>query len=152
MWDNDALQRNTDERPQPGSTFQIIASDSLEDKSSLLNVEASLKASFLCGLVEVEGSAKYLNDWKKPLHQARVTLQYKATTKFKQLSMNHLTTQNIQYPDVFDQGVATHVVTGILCGAQAFFVFDSEKSENSTVQDIQGNMKAVINKIPTINI
>ncbi|XP_074475640.1 neoverrucotoxin subunit alpha-like isoform X1 [Sebastes fasciatus] len=152
LWDETALQKNTIRTSHHSSKFEITTSDSIEDKSSLLDVDASLKASFLCGLIEVEGSAKYLNDHKKFKNQSRVTCQYKATTSFTQLSMIDIATMNTQQIEVIEKGFATHVVTGILYGANAFFVFDSEKLEASSVQDIQGSMKAVIKKIPSFNI
>ncbi|KAM8730489.1 neoverrucotoxin subunit alpha-like [Acanthopagrus schlegelii] len=138
--------------PQPYSNFEVSASDSIESKSSLLDIEASLKASFLCGLVEVGGSAKYLTDTKKFKNQSRVTCLYKATTHFNQLSMSQLETMINQEKESIRKGTATHVVTKILYGANAFFVFDSEKLEASSVQDIQGHMEAVIKKIPSFNI
>uniref|UniRef100_A0A8C6U3U0 B30.2/SPRY domain-containing protein n=1 Tax=Neogobius melanostomus TaxID=47308 RepID=A0A8C6U3U0_9GOBI len=138
--------------PKPNTEFRIVTSESISDKSSSLGVEASLKASFLCGLVEVEGSAKYLNNNKTSTKQARVTLQYKTTTVFKTLSMNQLGTGNLTHCEVLDKGLATHVVTAILYGAQAFFVFDQESSEEESVQDIQGNLKIMIKKIPLISI
>uniref|UniRef100_A0A667XUY1 Neoverrucotoxin subunit alpha-like n=1 Tax=Myripristis murdjan TaxID=586833 RepID=A0A667XUY1_9TELE len=152
LWDSTTLKENTVVSPQHSSAFEVTASDSIEDKAELLNVETSLKASFLGGLVEVGGSAKYLTDTKKSQNQGRVTLQYKATTKSKQLSMVQLGKKNMQYTEVFEQQLATHVVTGILYGANAFFVFNSEKTQSSSVQDLQGNMEAVIKEIPTIVI
>uniref|UniRef100_A0A3Q3LE06 Fibronectin type-III domain-containing protein n=1 Tax=Labrus bergylta TaxID=56723 RepID=A0A3Q3LE06_9LABR len=132
-WDHDDLMKHVGERPQNYNEFEIVASDSIEDKSSALDVKASLKASFLGGLVQVDGSAKYLNNSKTSKNQARVTLKYKATTKFREL-------------------IATHVVTAILYGAQAFFVFDREVSQKEEQQDIEGNLKMVINKIPSLSI
>ncbi|XP_028328906.1 uncharacterized protein LOC114479436 [Gouania willdenowi] len=152
LWDRDDLQKNTGEITKPSSDFEIVASESIEGKSSALNVEASLRASFLGGLVKVEGSAKYLNDSKTSKNQARVTLKYKTTTKFNELSMNHLGRGNVKHPYVFDKKEATHVVTGILYGAQAFFVFDREVTVNENHQDIQGNLKVIIKKIPLLAI
>ncbi|XP_029942959.1 uncharacterized protein LOC115385019 [Salarias fasciatus] len=152
LWDRDDLEKDTRERPKPNSDFEIVASESIEDKSSALNVQASLKASFLGGLIEVEGSAKYLNDQRTSSNQARVTLKYKTTTKFQELSMNHLGRGNVKHPYVFEKGTATHVVTGILYGAQAFFVFDREVSQTENHQDVQGNLKVVIKKIPLLAI
>ncbi|XP_042284317.1 cytolytic toxin-alpha-like isoform X2 [Thunnus maccoyii] len=152
FWDDDDLKNDIRERPQRYNNFDIVASESIADKSSALNVEASLKASFFSGLVEVGGSAKYLNDSKTSKNQARITLKYQATTKIKQLSMNHLGRDNVKHQYVFDKGIATHVVTAILYGAQAFFVFDREVSDEESHQDIQGNMKVMIKKIPTITI
>ncbi|KAF1373475.1 hypothetical protein PFLUV_G00239250 [Perca fluviatilis] len=151
LWDDKTLQGKITESSQHTSGFQISASDSTESKCTLLDVDASLKASFLGGLIEVGGSAKYLNDQKKFHNQSRVTCQYKTTTDFKQLMIEHLTMET-QQMDVIQKSSATHVVTGILYGANAFFVFDSEKLEASSVQDIQGSMHAVINKIPSFNI
>ncbi|XP_051272941.1 stonustoxin subunit beta-like isoform X5 [Dicentrarchus labrax] len=152
LWDQKTLQEKSVESSQPGSSFQISASDSIESKSSLLDINASLKASFLAGLIKVEGSAEYLNDTKKYKNQSRVTFQYNANTTFKQLSMIDLQTMDPQQKDLIKMGSATHVVTGILYGANAFFVFDSEKLEASSVQDIQGGMEAVIKKIPALDI
>nr|XP_046263751.1 uncharacterized protein LOC124069072 [Scatophagus argus] len=152
LWNHSDLEKNTRERPKPNSDFEIVASESIEDKSSALKVEASLKASFLGGLVEVEGSAKYLNNHKTSKNQARVTLKYKTTTKFVELSMDHLGRGNVKHPYVFDKGLATHVVTGILYGAQAFFVFDREVSEKEDHQDIEGNLKVMLKKIPCLAI
>ncbi|XP_028283187.1 neoverrucotoxin subunit alpha-like [Parambassis ranga] len=152
LWDSEDLMKHLIERPQTSNDFETVASESIEGKSSALNVEASLKASFLSGLVQVEGSAKYLNDSKTSRNQARVTLKYKATTKFQELSMNHLGRGNVKHQDVFDKGLATHVVTGILYGAQAFFVFDREVSEKEDRQDVEGNLKVVIKKIPLLSV
>uniref|UniRef100_A0A3P9AW88 Uncharacterized protein n=1 Tax=Maylandia zebra TaxID=106582 RepID=A0A3P9AW88_9CICH len=152
LWDRDDLMKDVGERPQASNDFDIVASESISDKSSALNVDASLKASFLGGLVQVDGSAKYLNDSKSSRNQARVTLKYKATTKIQELSMNHLGRGNVKHPYVFDQGLATHVVTAILYGAQAFFVFDREVSEDEDYQDVQGNLKVIINKIPLLSV
>ncbi|XP_029930629.1 verrucotoxin subunit beta-like [Myripristis murdjan] len=148
LWDPDALEKDARERPQPNSEFEIVASESIEDKSSALNVQASLKASFLAGLVEVGGSAKYLNDCKISKNQARMTLKYKTTTKYQELSMRHLGRDNVKHPYVFEKGIATHVVKGILYGAQAFFVFDREVSEKEDYQDIEGSLKMMIEQIP----
>ncbi|XP_053266262.1 stonustoxin subunit alpha-like [Podarcis raffonei] len=147
LWDHDSLQKDLCIKPQPKAEYEIIASDSIDNKASALNIPASLKASFLVGLVEVGGSGKFLQDTKKSTKQARVTLQYKATTKYSQLTMSHLGIRNVTYPAVFEHGTATHVVTAILYGAQAFFVFDRNVSSSESVQDIQGSLHAAINLI-----
>ncbi|CAL8378912.1 unnamed protein product [Boreogadus saida] len=100
LWDREALEKEAKERPQLNSEFEIVESDSIEDKSSTLNVEASLKASFLFGLIQIGGSAKYLSDSKVSRNQARVTIKYKTTTKFQQLSMNHIGRENEDRQDI----------------------------------------------------
>ncbi|XP_033963448.1 neoverrucotoxin subunit beta-like [Pseudochaenichthys georgianus] len=137
--------------PQYSSCFEMSASDSIESKTTLMDIEGSLELSFLSGLIAVGGSAEYLNDEKTFKNQSRVTFQYKATTNFKQLLLDDMTLDTKQM-EVIEKGSATHVVTGILYGANAFFVFDSEKLEASQVQKMEGSMKAVIKKIPSLSI
>ncbi|KAG8127234.1 hypothetical protein E2320_014169 [Naja naja] len=146
LWDHSSLQKDLTIKPQPKTATEIIASDTIDDKTSALNISASLKASFLGGLVEVGGSAEYLHDTKKSKQQARITVQYKTTTRYEQLTMSHLGIQNVSHPAVFEHGTATHVVTAILYGAQAFFVFDREVSSTEVVKNIEGTLHATLTK------
>ena len=86
--------------------------DSLEDKVDLMNIEAGIKVSFLGGLVEVGGSARYLDDKRMSRYDARVSLKYNARTKFEQLTMAHLNRSNIRYLEILNNGEAMHVVVG----------------------------------------
>uniref|UniRef100_A0A3B4TFH0 Stonustoxin subunit beta-like n=1 Tax=Seriola dumerili TaxID=41447 RepID=A0A3B4TFH0_SERDU len=151
LWEDSTLQDHIQESPQHTSKVDISLSDSIEDRSSLLSVEGSLKASFLGGLVEVGGSGTYLKDQKKYFNQSRVTLSYRATTTFKQLVITRLGKKDRQQQSVIKQGLATHIVTGILYGANAFFVFDSEMLDAKSVHDTQVSMQAVLKKIPSFD-
>ncbi|XP_043958163.1 stonustoxin subunit beta-like [Gambusia affinis] len=152
LWDETTLQNMIMENSQHSSHFKITSSDSLDMKSNLLDVNASLKASFLGGLIEVGGSAKYLNDKKKSHNQSRITFQYKATTAFKQLNLS--ADEMKKQLNIADdmKGLATHVVTGILYGANAFFVLDSNKVDTKTLEKIEGNLQAAINKFPLLSV
>ncbi|MBN3309453.1 STXB protein, partial [Amia calva] len=77
-------------------------------------------------------------------------MQYKQTTEFKQLTMTEL--GNVTYPEVFEKKTATHVITAVLYGAQAFLVFDQTASKNESKQDIQGNLHLMVKKIPSFSI
>ncbi|KAI9529507.1 hypothetical protein NQZ68_011216, partial [Dissostichus eleginoides] len=151
LWNAETLKQKETTTPQQTIDTKMFASDSIESKSTMMDIEASLKVSVLGGLVEFGGSAKYLKDEKQFKNQSRVTLQYKATTNFKELSVTDVTLDAEQM-EVIDKGLATHVVTAILYGANSFFVFDSKKLEASEVQKIEGSMQAVIKKIPSLNI
>uniref|UniRef100_A0A3Q2E8A0 Neoverrucotoxin subunit alpha-like n=1 Tax=Cyprinodon variegatus TaxID=28743 RepID=A0A3Q2E8A0_CYPVA len=151
LWEGTILENKTKTKNNHNSSFQVLSSDSIQEKSSLLDLNASFKASFLSGLIEVGGSAKYLNDKKKFKNQSRVTLQYKATSYFSRLSMTHSEAQSAARLSDEVKSMATHVVTGIQHGANAFFVFDSEKLESTQVEDFQGTLEGAINKIPKLN-
>ena len=47
---------------------------------------------------------------------------------------------------------ATHVITEVQYGFNAFLTFDIRKSKSENKQEIAGSLKIVINKIPSISI
>ena len=148
LWDRETLKKNLDSRAQQNSDYEIITSDSINDKAMSLDISGGLKLGFLAGLVKVSGSAKYLKDRTSSSHQERVTLNYKCTTKFEQLTMSQLGKGNFQHPDIFDSGDATHVVTGIEYGGNAFLVFDKQHTESKSKKDIRGSVHAHVKLIP----
>ncbi|XP_051745108.1 stonustoxin subunit alpha-like isoform X2 [Ctenopharyngodon idella] len=150
LWDKKSLSENLHNRPQPRTDLKFSSSDSLSSKSSLLDISASLKASFMGGLVEVGGSGKFLRDTKSSNQQSRVTMFYSETTRFEQLTMSQL--GQITYLQVFDQKTATHVVTAVLYGAQAAMVFDRTFSEEESKQEIEGKLNVMVKSIPSISI
>ncbi|XP_016106960.1 neoverrucotoxin subunit beta-like isoform X2 [Sinocyclocheilus grahami] len=149
LWDKKSLSENLDSRPKPQTYWTVRSSDSLSRKLNLLDVSASLKASFLGGLVEVGGSGRFLHDTKSSNQQSRVTMFYSETTRYEQLTMSHL--NKITYPEVFEQKTATHVVVAVLYGAQAFMVFDHTLSEEENKQQMEGKLNAMVEKIPKLS-
>lgn len=147
LWDSLVLKSALQTSAQPSSDFEIITEDSLHKKCQSLDIEGDLKLSILGGILEVRGAAKFMNDQTSSQRQSRVTLKYSCTTRFEQLTMEQL--GSIQYPQVLDDLHATHVVTGVMYGADAFFVFDRNVGEKETVKSVNGNMEAQISLIPT---
>jgi hypothetical protein len=146
LWNEGNLKSAIDTTPQVGSDFEVIAEDSLETRASQLNVSGSLKLSFMGGLIDVSGSAKYLNDYKTSKQQSRVSLKYWSTSRFEQLTMEQL--GNIKYPEVFSNKIATHVVVSVLYGADAIFVFNRMVSENEEQKDVHGEVEALVKRLP----
>ena len=152
LWDNEDLKRDLVCEIRESSAFTIDASDTLEDKANALDIKANLKLSFMGGLIQVSGAAKYLDDRTSSFCQERVTMKYSCTTSFESLSMNHLGKGNIKHTEVFDHGNATHVVTGITYGANAFFVFDKMHSSSTSKRDASGELHAMVKSLPSIQI
>ncbi|XP_069585335.1 neoverrucotoxin subunit alpha-like [Ranitomeya imitator] len=150
LWNREDLTKNICTMPKCHTSFEVLTSDTVSDKTSALNISGELKISWWSGAFNVAGSGAYLTDTTESKVQARVTLKYERTTKFAQLSMDHLCTKNITYHEAFDRGIATHVVTGILYGAQAFFVFDQKVTGSKQVAEIQGTLKNIALKIANI--
>jgi hypothetical protein len=145
LWDPQILANNTISYKQPYTGFEIIAEDSFQNKAHALAVEASLKLSLLGGLISVSGSAKYAEDYQRTNHETRLTLKYSTTTHTETLTMKHLGKGNPNHPDILDIDLATHVVTGVLYGAEAFFVFDRKVSNGESKKETTGKLKAMIN-------
>ncbi|XP_038839328.1 neoverrucotoxin subunit beta-like [Salvelinus namaycush] len=150
LWDTEAIKKNLDVHQHPSSDFTISTSNSLMVKSNLLDVSASLKASFMGGLIEVEGSAKYLKDDVSSARQCRVTMKCSKTVRYEQLTMSNL--GKITYPWMLDKHTATHIITAVLYGAQAFMVFDQMASTEEQKQEIQGTLHMMVKKIPMFSI
>ncbi|CAF1519844.1 unnamed protein product [Didymodactylos carnosus] len=152
LWEPEILKNNIDSRSNPSTTYQILKEDTLQEKTQVLGMDANLKMSVLSGLIEASGSAKYVHDRKTTEHQERLTLKYSTTTRFEQLTMKHLGKGNASYTEVFDQQTATHVVTGISYGAEAFFIFDRILSSNENRTEVHGHVEAMLKKIPKFEI
>ncbi|XP_027872899.1 stonustoxin subunit alpha-like, partial [Xiphophorus couchianus] len=151
LWDRETIRKVSIRSLQRSSSYETSASDSIETKASQLSADASLILSVLSGLVEAGGSANYLNDHKEFKNQSRVVLQYKATTAYERLELNHAEAKKLQVRDVIKNSRTTHVVTGILYGANAFFVFDSEKLDSSSLHSMEKEMHSLVKKIPKLD-
>ena len=115
-----------------------------------MKVDGSLKIGILCGLVEIKGTGEFLQEKTDSRKTARVALYFEKLTRIERLPMEVI--EKIQYPEVFDQADATHVVVGIEYGAKAIFdfqqTFDTEKAKLAA----GGSIKAQIDKIPKVSV
>ena len=152
LWSPDHLGQAVKTITKPYTNSEVLAEDTIDHKTSALNIEASVKLSFLGGLVNVQGAAKYLDERKTSSRHSRVVLKYETTTELKQLTMEHLGRGKVQYPEVFDQDIATDVVVGILYGANAFLIFDQEVSKDESEKEVHGNMEVLVKSLPGISI
>ena len=60
--------------------------------------------------------------------------------------MKHVVKGNLDHPDLHDTNLVTHAVTGVLYGAEAFFVFDRAVSSRESKKEISGSLKAIFDK------
>ncbi|CAF1356296.1 unnamed protein product [Adineta steineri] len=146
LWDPQTLENYTITYKQPYTGYEIITGDSLQDKAHALGVDVSSKLNLFSGLTSTSGSAKYAEDYQKTNHEARLTLKYSTTTHFQQLTMKHLGKRNLNYLDLHDIDLATHVVTGVVYGAEAFFVFDRTISDSESKKTVSGSLKDIFDK------
>ena len=151
LWSAEKLEKRT-VKPQPSTNFEITAGQTINERANLLDINAELKLSFVGGLVSVEGSAGFLMDKKTSNKVARVVARYRETTTFESLNMDHLSSNNIQYNKVFEDKLATDVVVGVLYGAEANFVFDTETSNEEDARKVAASLKVSVKAIPSVQI
>ena len=151
LWGPDTLG-NVISKPMETSEFEIITEDSFNQKTLHLDVSAGLKLSVLGGLVKAGGSGKFLYDRTTSKNQARVSLRYKSTSRFEELNMSQLGRGKFEYPQVFEDDIATHVVTRVQYGADAVFVFDRQVDSTEKFYQVHGSLEAKISVLPSIDL
>ncbi|KAL7977899.1 hypothetical protein Chor_010851 [Crotalus horridus] len=150
LWDADTLQTEVRAETRSQTEVQVLPSESLQSKAEALGLSGSLQASFLAGLFEVGGAAAYLEESLPTTSQARETLHLLTTTEWRHLPTALLSGERVCFREAFEEGSATHVVTAVLYGARAFFVFDCGVSESEDLRDVQRHLRQAVEAIPKV--
>ena len=129
-------------------SFEVITDDSLAKKMDYLGVGSDLAISFLSGLVKTSRSAEYLHDIRSSARQARVVLRYHYTAKVKELNMPK--PAKVTDDKLIKESSATHVVVGVEYGAEVFFIFDKDVSEDDDYYITCREMESLVAKLPEI--
>ncbi|CAF4944788.1 unnamed protein product, partial [Rotaria sp. Silwood1] len=131
----------------PHTQFEYDFSDTFEQKFKKLDVQAQLKVSVLAGLFKLEGSGKYLSNEKESYKSVKSTLIYSIRTKEENFSISNENLKNLVSYDALKLPNATHVVVGIKWGANVVASFEFANKENDLKTDIEGALKANMEKI-----
>lgn len=150
LWDKADLDANIHDESALSTRFEVAISDTINDKSSLMDLSASIKASFMGGLIQVSGSAKFMNSKKSNSRVTSVTLKSERKSRTKRLSMDHLA--HVKYPDVLAEEQATHVIAGITYGANAYFRFEKTLKDTDDKQEISGALGIDVRSIPNFAV
>lgn len=128
--------------------YKMESSENIDDKASLLDIDAELKLSFMAGLVEVSGSAKYLNDHKASDYCARASLYFKGRDHEETLDTS-IAVDNTQ---LLETTQATHVVASIEYGNSAIFTFEQMVNRSDDDMQIGGQLNALVKAFPNLSI
>ncbi len=144
LWNQEKLQKGLVETVSDTMESTCIASDTLDKRAKALDLQGGLQISAISGLLGTRGSAKFLNRDAETAGKGNVAFKCRHVIKCVGLSMEHLNPLGIDHPEVFDKGIATHVVTQIQYGAQAFLEFSSDRHQEGTSKVRQGNVNTMI--------
>lgn len=153
LWDAETVKKETWSMPKESSTVRVIKKDDLDSKTNNININASITLKLLSGAIDITGSAKFIYDTVDSKEDSRIVLHYSSTSRVEQLMISkRLKEASEKRLKSHDEKMATHVVAGILYGADAFFVFDHKKKVDSSKIEVDGSLKATVKKIPKVTI
>ena len=111
-----------------------------------------LQASTLCGLIDssmFKGAVHYLNDKANPSQVSR-TLVCRVVSKKEEIDVRpHLTLLSDNTDEQEIKQKATHVITGIVYGAEAYLVLaqDFDEADPNSREDAEENLAKISSKI-----
>ncbi|KAJ6255890.1 hypothetical protein Dda_9349 [Drechslerella dactyloides] len=106
---------NTTQKPHTDIKFH--KSETYHDKFNSLGLDAKLAASFLAGLVQVEGSARYLEGESQTDRVVQCSLHYSTTTVNESLNLISQGVRDNLAFQALETDLATHFVAEITWGA-----------------------------------
>ena len=152
LWNETTLKKSYKSN-SPSSDYEVQVSEKALDRLNNFNIKASLGLSFMGGLINVEGSAKYLSDRRKSTKASSISLKYTSKRSTESLSQEFKT---LDYPAlcnrVGEKNGPTHVVTSIQRGFNGIFNFQLETKNTYANSKVSGRLKAVIDSIPSLKI
>ena len=132
------------------SEIQLSFSDTYDEKLRKMDLTAELGASFLCGMINVGGSGRYLQDTRDSDQTLQASLHYKITTVHEKLNLTHDGLKECLALNILQSGDATHVVVGICWGAQSVVTAKHRLSNRDEKDKVDGCLKAEFLKIKSI--
>ena len=136
-----AIQKQ--DKPNSDIDVSFVTSSSTDEKLSKLDVNGELKLSFLAGMVELGGSAKYLSEKKNSFKSVESAAVCKVTTVMEKLDIP-------RYGDVSGDALkhktATHVVEQINWGANCTIIVTDRNSDNNEKKEVNGWLQANLQK------
>ncbi|CAF4435612.1 unnamed protein product [Rotaria sp. Silwood2] len=133
------------------TTYIVDENESQRDTLNKLNIDAAMKVSLMAGLLNVEGSGKYLNQTKTDSRTVRVTHILQLKTKKQHLHISMADLCNYFSSDALENSNATHCVIGITWGANIAATFEKTLDTSEAAEEIQGQLSAYLKK-PSISI
>ena len=126
------------------------STDTYKDKFERMGVNAELGASFLAGLVDVEGSGRYLADKRESNLVTQASLHYDITTVQEKLNFVAPEVKDCLAFSKIDSNLATHVVAEITWGAQNIVTAKRVMTRKEDRTQIEGQFTAQFDKLSLI--
>lgn len=151
LLDDPEMQRKaTEGGMQTSRTTERVVANTLGEKAAALDIKPPLLTSLLCGLFEVSGAAKYLLGLKTSRHQDSFTYRYLATGQVEQLTLSPLQPRGTSPScTTLDSCSASHVVTAVWYGTQAFLEYDRHVPAPDNIEEEVAGLEVKATTLPT---
>ena len=152
LWKEDNIKKKGffSQRICSSQQWLTDSENTFSSKVRNLDIESGLTLSLLGEMINIKGHAKYFEDTVSSSNVAKVSLTYKETTVYQELTLDAL--YDIDYQDPLardEQEVAfTHVVVGIQYGGMCTMVFERGVKESETKEEIERELSAALKAIP----
>ena len=151
LWKEESYKKKAflSERLASNKQWLTDSENTFSSKVLKLDIEAGLTLSLLGGLIDVKGHAEYLKDTASSSNVAKVSLTYKETTVYRELSSDALHNLDYKNPTINERGDEfTHVVLGIQYGVTCTMVFEREIKDSETKEEIEGALAEILESLP----
>ncbi|KAI5925160.1 hypothetical protein F4810DRAFT_91550 [Camillea tinctor] len=137
------LPQGVVETAQKHSTdIKVTKSDNYKEKFDTFGIDGELGASFLAGLVKVEGAGRYLSDKRDTSLTMQSSLHYSVTTVDEEVNIGASSIKESLALNVLDTDIATHVVTGISWGARCVVTAKRQLQQSEDKTQLTGDLDA----------
>lgn len=154
LWTQNTIETKKVVLPTPTARNDFCATQDELDRLNAIGITASLKLSFMGGLISITGSAAYVHDQALKTNQVEATLTYKARTVTERMPIDVLpeNTKLCNLVGSNQEYKPTHVVTEIVRGMDVYMKFRKTFSKKEEKRNIQGSLNIAIKSLPTIQI
>merc|ERR1719414_1042178 len=156
FWNKETISKHSDEVKKTHERGDVVLNENTLKRLNNLDIDASLKLSFMGGLVQVKGSANYLNE--KLDSKKTVSISYNYLTTYGTRSLNQRLKKDKDHADLCEEksigkpGGPTHVVSSITRGERAVFTFSYETSDIQDNSEVAGKLDVVVKLLPSFNV
>ena len=134
------------------SDVRFSNTETYNERFQIMGINAELSASVLAGLVNVEGSGRYLLDKKQSDLVMQASLHYGITTVQESLNLFHNDIRECLAFTKISADLATHVVVETIWGAHSIVTAKRVVTEREDREKVEGEFSASFGKLKVFSV
>lgn len=144
-------ERTVSETSDPTERVQLLSNDSYKEKFNILKIGTELGASFLSGMVEIDGGAAgYLREARPSISVGQASINYVMTTVEEKVGFGNAELTDFLKLDSIQGSGATHVLAAIGWGAQAIVAVKYHLTNELDQKSLETRIELEFNRIKHI--